>query len=142
MHPNTNPMTETQLITNRILLECPKRFPCRVWRRNVGGGYGVDTVQAAKTRLRLGDIQGAMRYLNSRPITFGQPGEADIDGIVSVNGYGVRLAIEVKGPGDRLRPDQERFLDMVRLHGGLAIVAHDVDLALADLGRRVAEASR
>jgi hypothetical protein len=44
------------------------------------------------------------------------------------------LAIEVKRPGGRLRPDQQRFIDRVRIEGGIAFVARSVDDVISGLG--------
>lgn len=95
-------------ITNALLVEIPKRFPARVWRRNVGA-----------TLNKTGQL-----------VRFGVPGEADITGIIRP---GIRLEIEVKAGRDRLTEAQDSFLAMVKLHGGIAIVAHDVEIALYDI---------
>lgn len=102
-------------ITARLLLEINKEFPVRVRRRNVG---------AAVTAGRL--------------VKFGHPGEADITGIAKPGG--VCIEIEVKAARDRLRPEQASFLRMIRDHGGIALVARNVEetkLALrAELQKR------
>jgi hypothetical protein len=44
------------------------------------------------------------------------------------------LAVEVKRPGESLRPAQAAFLESVRRAGGIAIVAHSVDDVRQGLG--------
>ncbi|MDE2103410.1 MAG: VRR-NUC domain-containing protein [Patescibacteria group bacterium] len=102
-------------ITAGLLCAIPKHFPARVWRRNVGAAVAGD-----------------------RFIRFSLPGEADITGIIEP---GIRLEIEVKAGKDRLTPEQVSFLAMVEKHGGIALVAHDVDTAIAEL-RKIWEARR
>jgi hypothetical protein len=60
----------------------------------------------------------------------GLKGVSDILGIV---GSGRFLAIEVKGPKGRLRPDQEEFLSRVASLGGVAIVCSSVEELERDL---------
>ena len=44
------------------------------------------------------------------------------------------VAIEVKRPGGRTTPEQERFLEAVRRHGGIAFVARSIDDVILGLG--------
>jgi Holliday junction resolvase len=44
------------------------------------------------------------------------------------------VAIEVKTAGGRVSPDQERFLESVRRHGGIALVARSIDDVIDGLG--------
>lgn len=79
---------------------------CRLFRNTVG---------------RLRDPQGRM-------ISFGiAVGSSDLIGWCSRGGLAVFLAVEVKSATGRLRPQQRTFLDAVRQHGGIAIVARSVD---------------
>ena len=50
------------------------------------------------------------------------PGFSDIHGMLKT---GRALYVEVKRRGEYLRPEQATFLELVRLHGGLGIVAYD-----------------
>jgi hypothetical protein len=83
--------------------------PMRIWRQNVGKAYPI----SLKSRLMRGE--------SCRPVDYGQKGQADILGIVSPSGRG--LAIEVKMPGERLRPEQALWRDMWVKYGGIYIVA-------------------
>jgi hypothetical protein len=103
MNRDAREMTANE-ITAALLLRIPAAFPARVWRRNVGVAKAGD-----------------------RFIRLGVPGEADITGIVD-GGY--RLEIEVKAGRDRLREEQASFLSMVKLHGGIALVARDVEATM------------
>ena len=74
---------------------------------------------------------GAAR-VGGRWITYGQPGQADITGIVSVplgltsvpvadELVGVRLEVEVKAPGNVPTPKQAAWLAATLHHGGVAL---------------------
>lgn len=54
---------------------------------------------------------------------FPQPGVPDI--LAWQNGRS--MAIEVKSPGGRLRPEQARWLDRFQKEGGTALVARSID---------------
>jgi hypothetical protein len=71
---------------------------CKVWRQNVGG------MEYLKADGRKGIVR------------FGQPGMADLTGIIC----GVRLEVEIKRPGQVPRPDQESWLNFIRGMGGIA----------------------
>jgi penicillin-binding protein-related factor A (putative recombinase) len=49
---------------------------------------------------------------------------------------GRMLAIEVKRPGKIPTPDQQRFLDRVKIEGGISFVAHSVDETMEQLTRQ------
>ena len=53
-------------------------------------------------------------------VSFGQPGQADLSGIIV--GSGKRLEIEVKRPGGRLRARQAAFGEAIRRAGGVYAV--------------------
>lgn len=89
-------MKETN-IQQLVRLEASK-LGAIVWRNNTGGLY---------------DKQG-------RWVSFGLcKGSADLVGIFN----GRFVAIEVKTPKGRLKPEQRKFLDIVRKEGGIAGVA-------------------
>ncbi len=46
------------------------------------------------------------------------------------------LAIEVKRPGGKVSPEQERFLERVRAAGGIGLVAYGIDDVIDGLGVR------
>ncbi len=100
-------MTSGQ-ITSRLLLELPKRFPCRAWRQNTGAAVGA----------------------SGRMIRFGVRGQADITGIIDVSGCGVRLEIEVKAGRDQPSEQQVNFGAMIERMGGIYVLARDVEGAL------------
>lgn len=63
-------------------------------------------------------------------------GVADILGILTDDktGHGIFLAIEVKRPGQKLRPDQEKFLQRINDAGGIGFVAYSVQDVIDRLG--------
>ena len=96
-------------ITAALLIRIPEQFPnVRVWRSNV-------------LVARAGD----------RIVRAGLTGQADISGIGGPRG--VRLEIEVKAGKDRISPAQENFCAMIRRHGGIYILARDIEQALVEL---------
>lgn len=102
-------MTANQ-ITNKLLIELPKQFRCRVWRHNVG----------------------AHMTEGGRFVRFGLPGQPDIMGIIEP---GLFLGIEVKAGADRCSDDQVRFQLMIEKYGGIYTVARDVDETIQDVHR-------
>ena len=98
-------------ITRLLLLELPRRYPCRCWRRN-------------SFAAKIGN-----RFIRSSQL----PGEADITGILNINGVGIRLEVEVKCGRDSLRPAQIVFGRMIESCGGIYIVARDVESALNEI---------
>jgi hypothetical protein len=65
-----------------------------------------------------------------RVVRIGPPGRADLLGVMA----GRAIAVEVKAPGGRLRPDQERWRDAFVAHGGLWVLAHSEAEAMEGLG--------
>lgn len=77
----------------------------RLWRQQVG----ATPVGTGPTR---------------RFLSFGLPGMADLSGILRC---GRRVEVEVKAPEGRLRPEQQRWADMVQAYGGVYTVARSTD---------------
>ena len=96
-------MTE-QGLTAAILAALGSRPDCRVWRQNTGvAAYG------------------------HRAVRFGVPGQADISGILA---GGRRLELEVKRPGERTTPEQDRWGAMIVKFGGVYAVVRSVEEAV------------
>jgi hypothetical protein len=118
-------------IQQRILLACGRGLT-RLFRQNVGKGWIGDAI-----RLKNGDVL----IRDARPFIAGVPGMADLGGWKTVTvtadmvgrQLAVYVAIEVKQPGGRARPEQQVFLDAVRSAGGLAGVARSEAEAAAIL---------
>lgn len=73
---------------------------------------------------------GAFKTLNGRVVRFGLcPGSADLIGIKRPTGQ--FIAIEVKLPGQKLKPDQTHFLQHIRTHGGIAGMVTSIQQALS-----------
>jgi hypothetical protein len=113
---------------------------------------GVLTETALQNQIRLavsaecGDVTlwrnhtGALKSADGRMVQFGLcPGSADLIGIRAVTitpdmvgqTIGQFVAMEIKMPGGRVRPDQVQFLEHVRSKGGLSAVAKSTDEAVA-----------
>ena len=91
----------------------------RLWRNVVSGVYIGKLVK--------GKIGGTITLAHSRFMNVGlKEGSADLIGI---GPGGLFLSIEVKQPGQRPRPDQRKWRDMVLDRGGLAGTAHNVEEA-------------
>ena len=75
---------------------------------------------------------GAARA-GGRFVRFGQPGQCDYTGIVSVHkaGHvtrGVHLEVEFKAPGRTPTPAQAAYIDSVRAQGGVAFYADSLQM--------------
>ena len=73
---------------------------------------------------------GAAR-VGGRFIRFGWAGCSDLIGMMRDGRF---MAVEVKAPKGRLRPEQAVFLDRVRAGGGVGFVARDLRDVVAALG--------
>lgn len=74
---------------------------------------------------------GQLQSGKGQVVRFGlMPGSADLVGWKTINGQAVFVSIEVKLPGERLRPDQQHWMDSVLAAGGIAGVAHSADEAI------------
>ena len=83
---------------------------------------------------RLNSGAGQLAFADgsqSQWIRFAWRGAPDLIGQLT---DGRMLAVEVKRPSCRLRPEQTAFLDVVRRHGGVAFVARSVDDVKEQLG--------
>src|SRR4051812_32442799 len=105
-------MTEAEIL-RAILIALGARPECRIFRNSVGQAHDP----ASGQHVRFGLC----------------PGASDLLAIVAP--YGRWLALEVKSQTGQLRPDQKRFLAMIRGWGGIAEVVRSVDDALAALRR-------
>ncbi len=83
-----------------------QRRDMRIWRANAGGAY---------------DRHG--RY-----VQFGEPGQADLSGILM---GGRRLEIEVKTPQGNQSEEQRFFGETILRFGGLYVVARSVEETVA-----------
>jgi len=105
-------------IQNLIMLAL-SQAGCTVWRNNVGTGW-----QGKMSRTRLGSII----IDEPRPLHAGLcVGSSDIIGIAPDGRF---LAVEVKTATGKPTPEQIRFIDAVRLKGGIAGVCRSVEDAL------------
>lgn len=86
---------------------------CFYWRQNAS--------------MNRKEYKGTVRYFKSVSV----PGISDIMGIWN----GKPLAIEVKRPGEKLRPDQIEFLQKFSNAGGIAIVAYRVEDVIESLNQ-------
>ena len=67
-------------------------------------------------------------------VTIGFPGLSDLVGCTYDGRF---FAIEVKLPGEKPRPDQQKFLDAMQRTGALAGCAHSVEEALSIVAESV-----
>lgn len=67
---------------------------------------------------------GAMRNPSGRLVRFGNPGDADIRGVMK---DGRALSIEVKKLGERPRPEQFDHLHRINASGGVAFWVDDIE---------------
>ena len=122
-------------IQNEIRLLLGRRPDIRIFRANVGQAWTGERIE------RRAD--GSVIIRGARPFSTGLPaGWPDLFGfrvvIVTPELVGAALpvfaAIEVKGPGGRLRPEQEQVLAVLRSMGALCGVARSYEDAAAILG--------
>jgi hypothetical protein len=105
-------------IQNEILIAVGSRKDVRLWRQNAGMARSLET---------------------DNVIRMGVAGCADLTGIVTISGLGVRLEIEVKTQKGRQSDQQIRFEKMVKDRGGIYILARSVDDAVSGLEEAINE---
>jgi hypothetical protein len=78
-------------------------------------------------------VVGTGRALNNydHVVSYGVPGESDLDGIIGPNGR--KLSIEVKTGKAKLNEEQKKWKAMIKKFGGVHIVARSVEQVLAEL---------
>lgn len=119
-------MKSERKIQNEILLGLNKEFSdrLRLWRNNVGKGYGAWIVAKARKQLAAGQAKEALQTLkSSRPISYGVPGSPDLQGFIRLNGLAAYLGIEVKAKDGQQREKQKKFEKMIVANGGFYYVA-------------------
>lgn len=113
-------------ITDDILLAA-SNAGARLFRQNVGLGWIGKMIRKTKTTLTLE---------HPRPLHAGLcKGSSDIIGWTPVEitpemvgaTVAVFTAVEVKTPGVQLSTEQDKFIKIVRSHGGFALMARGVD---------------
>lgn len=134
-------MSEANDLTKRLLVTIPREFPgSRVWRQNVGAGYPVDPIRSAMGMMAGGRIKEAMALIRkTRPVTFGVPGQPDIDGWLHLAGLAVRLGVEVKVGLDVQNREQLVAERVYTEAGAVYVVARDLDQAIAEIRKRKQE---
>ena len=65
------------------------------------------------------------------PLSFGEKGISDI---IACSPQGTFIAVEVKKPGGKPSPDQLRFLEEVKVRGGVGILAYSLDDVIKEVG--------
>lgn len=75
---------------------------------------------------------GAFKTPEGQFVRFGWPGCSDVLGQLR---DGRLMAVEIKSPAGRLRPEQQQFLDLVNGAGGVAFVARNCADVRRALGR-------
>lgn len=95
----------------RLIMLALSEAGCVIWRNNVG----------------------VLKNAAGIPIKFGLcVGSSDL---IGVSPDGRFLAVEVKTPTGRIRPEQKRFIEAVRRHGGIAGIARSPADAVALLSQ-------
>ncbi len=78
-------------------------------------------------------VNSGVARMGGRFIRFGWPGCSNVLGMLR---DGRLLAVEVKGPTGKLRPEQAVFLERVKSAGGVAFVARDCRDVFRELNQR------
>lgn len=122
-------MTEHE-IQNEIRLAIGKELPnVRLFRANVGMGW---TGRIAGRSERWGRRPSQLVLENYRAFSTGLPnGTPDLIGFKTLpDGVAQFAFIEVKQPGGRVRPEQERMIKFLLDHGAVGGIAHSPEEAL------------
>lgn len=131
MKPKAVPVESESKVVSEILIEFGATPYCRIYRNNVGMGYGMGYVKQLKAIIMKGlrgDPGTALRQalaLRARPVRWGVVGSADIMGWAM---GGRVIAIECKRPDEPdLREQQETWRKIFESMGGLYVFAQSVE---------------
>lgn len=105
-------------IMKRIQLEAPIHG-ARLLRFNNGLYWSGDT-RKISSHQQVHVTPGCVVIYNARPVKTGPPGVSDLLGWTRDGRF---LAVEVKSATGRATPEQQNFIEAVRLSGGLATIA-------------------
>lgn len=109
---------EEKKVQTEILLELGKNSEFRVFRHQVGVGYGLGIIKQAIELLRIRKWQAALACLRkAQVIKWGVPGQSDLHGI---HMSGRCIWIEVKAPGklNGESDEQKRWGAMILKYNG------------------------
>lgn len=137
----TEPKSEKK-IQHEVLLAVNRKYKNRVrlWRNNVGKGFGAWVVMKVMRLLQAGNSEQALQELKqSRPVMFGVNGSPDLQGFIQIYGLAVYLGIEIKDHKGRQSDLQKNFEKMVNQFGGIYILARTVEGALEKLEHELQE---
>jgi len=99
---------------------------------NTGKGVGWGIIKAAIEAILARDLKKALGLLKgAQLVTFGTPGQADIQGVIA--GSGRFIAIETKAAGKDAEEHQKRWGAMITAKGGLYLVADSLEVATRQL---------
>lgn len=101
------PTKKTNEITNQTTTEIRKYLredKCFTFRQNTTGISTSDGARSASKK-----------------------GVSDILGCYTFKGFGIFCAIEIKTGKDRIRIEQDGFLQNINYFGGVAFIAHDLE---------------
>ena len=101
-------LTEKQLVY--VIIEYLRLSGHFVWRNNSGYMFADYTDKSGTTR--------------KRGIKIGMKGSSDI---IGVHKDGRFIAIECKIGKNKTTPAQDYFLEEIKRHGGIALIAYDLD---------------
>lgn len=112
-----NALESSAYIAAELMKRFPQRFPGRLFRRNVA---------------RVADRNG--NYFRCA-----LPGQADLWGFVTINSLAVLCEVEIKVGRDKMSDLQISWLNLVKKMGGITVIAHGVEQALAAVEYQVKE---
>ncbi len=130
------PTTSTADLTNKLMVAIQAEWPqSRLWKMTQGGGYPAASIKAVIGLMHRRQFTEALQLLLRSPVLQfgGLGGLPDLDGIIPINGYGVRLGVEVKHGADQQRPDQVTCQRIYEQCGAVYVIARDVESCLAQL---------
>lgn len=119
--------TESDLV-RAVLQYLATRKDVVAWRNN--SGMRIGEYKGRKHVVRFGGLSGASDILGWR-----REVEEAYEPTTTLPYYVARfLAIECKLPGKTPTPAQQSFLELVRSHGGIAVLAYSLDDVIHGLG--------
>lgn len=136
-----------QILLKAVQLRIQKEFhEVRLFSIHVGKFLNIRVIEAVIESVliffrypRKDWAQSLKRTMMTYMVHSGVPGMADLNGIIKIGPYGVRIEVEIKTGKARQSTKQRAYQRMIESLGGIYIVARSEEQAVKELREKIEE---